>query len=161
MFPHANAQQQRKTRKLHDVVPECHALASTTRKKHRLNSDILEAKNEDDGSEATAMVNEEIEQGSEQSVEEKREQPMTAPHSGNTAICVNGVESVCWRMHRAAGNATYIVVVPGHGVRMVLLGGRGIARGYTVRQLGTDPEGADARVMIAHLRVHFPRLLRG
>ena len=143
------------------MVPECHASASATRKKRRLNSDILEAKNADDESEVTATVKEEIGQGPEQSVEEKREQPVTASHSDTTAICVNGVESVCWRMHRAAGNATYIVVVPGHGVRMVLLGGRGIARGYTVRQLGTDPEGADVRVMVAHLRVHFPRLFRG
>ena len=84
---------------------------------------------------------------------------IASPHNEcrlTTAQTVDGVQSLCMCLARSAGNSSWIVAVPGHGVRQIMLGGRGRARAWRCRLIGNDPEGADIDVMIAHLRAHFP-----
>ncbi len=125
----------------------------TPSKKRRLNSDIS------DNEAVKEEIEHDVEQGIEQSVEEKRDQLTTAPRGDGElrTVCLDGLTSNSLLLERAHGNAEWMIHVPGHGRRIISLFGRGV-RQLRVRHLGTDPEGADIHVMIAHLRVHFPIL---
>lgn len=68
---------------------------------------------------------------------------------------VNGIESDLWSLRRGAGNQTWLLIIPGHGVRCVNFGGRGMARRMWVTVVGEDNETANNQVIHAHIRAHF------
>ena len=80
------------------------------------------------------------------------EMPLVTRHQQIRTQCVGGVSSVSILLRRGAGNATWILAVPGHGVRRVTVGGR---CGITQR-IGRDLEPSDSAVITAHLKAHFP-----
>jgi hypothetical protein len=66
---------------------------------------------------------------------------------------VNDVESLMWLIHRSDGaGAKWVLVVPGHGVCRVSLGGSGFLRGLRVVMC----QGDFGDVIRAHLHAHLP-----